>query len=180
MQRQIITATIIQLIIFGILSGFATQFFFSTTSFNKPVIWGTSIWPGVIFGLVVAWAVLRLGRISYINAAVIIVATTLSWVISVKVASSTMDDPLPETMSFATAGLVGCTGVILGVLLVSRRARSVWVTLLPLTIIAGTIVASLIPALDELIGDPLGWVFFPLWQIAVVLTIAKCLVVDDR
>lgn len=179
MQRQLITATIIQLVILGIFSGFATQFFINTTTFNKPLIWGTSVWPGVIFGAVIAWGTLRLGRISYFNTLIVVLVTTLSWVVSVEVAKKTMDEPLPEAMSFATAGLIGSAGVVLGLLLVSQRARAIWVTLLPLTIIAGTIIAALVPALDKLIGDPMGWFFFPLWQTAIALTVAKCLVQEE-
>ncbi len=179
MQRQVITATIIQLVILGVFSGFATQFFINSTSFNKPVLFGTSIWPGVVFGAVIAWGALRLGRISYFNTLIVVLATTLSWIAAVEVAKKTMDEPLPEAMSFATAGLIGSAGVVFGLLLVSQRARAIWVTLLPLTIIAGTIIAALVPTLDKLIGDPLGWVFFPLWQTAIVLTVAKCLVQEE-
>lgn len=168
---------IIVMAVLGILSGLASQGWVSFSPFQAPLIYGTSVWPGIFFGLTIAYGSIKWGQVPYILSPLLVLVVCASWIAAAEFSDATFNTSFNEALAYITSGLIGSFGTALGVVIFSHVGRAAGFTLILYTMIAGASCTLAVSPLYALVGKYISWFVFPLWQAAVAAAIGYGLLV---
>lgn len=155
----------------GLISGLLSSIGFEAAEHVK--VLGVPIYPGLLFGLVIAFGVHRWGKASWWAAVLALVVTVAAWIAAVRGFEAVTDD-LPRNIYLGglVAGAIGAAGTMLGgaITLPALRRLPDWL----LTIGVGA-VAGLLVGFDERMLDAYFLPLFLVWQAAIAACIGYAL-----
>ena len=154
-------------VISGILSTYAPIYSEDFAVLDVPVF------PGIIFGLVIAYGIFRWGNAHWIGALLALVFITMTWVSAVRGFYGITDDGQSNLHAGGlVAGAIGAAGTMLAGALTVRTLRNLfsWI----LTILTGAIAGLLVVPLAQS-SDENFLLLFIVWQSAVAFCVGYAL-----
>ncbi len=153
----------LQLAGLGIISGILCTYMPSTitdiTVFEAPVI------QGIIFGMVIAFGLIRWGNAGWIGSIIAVTFTVLAWIAAVRSFQFITDDASSNLyLGALTAGGIGAAGIMAGGALTVADLRKpiAWLSTIFIGALAGLLVVPVVHSSDEKF-----LLLFVVWQSAV-------------
>ncbi len=146
-------------LISGLLSGNAPEAAERVTALGVP------IYPGMLFGLVIAFGVYRWGKASWWAAVLALVIMVAAWIAAVRGFEAVTDNAMRDIyLGGLVAGAIGAAGTMLGGAITLRALRRLpdWLLTVGIGAIAGLLVGP-----DPQMADTSFLLLFLVWQAAV-------------